>query len=439
MTFGSFLTALASYLMMIPSAALCLFPMHNRLRYSVPRLIGNMALLLGLLLPVAALTDCLLHLSSNTLMLPLLVILFVFYHLHLTVHISQSLAVFCFISSLMSVLTNFTDGINALLSPHSGPDEFSLSGALIHLALSGAAAGLLYVPLHDYGSRMIDRLHLYNIWYATLPISCVFLALNLVLRPDDYAILRNHDGALTFFLSVSLVFFQMLLLAVMFYFIVKIILNAGETEQRNRILEAQERQYRTQRDYIEESARVRHDFRQTIIALKALSDEKDYQAIDDYLDRYVRSLPKNEITQYCRNNAVNALFNYYAQLAAQDGIILDLRIQLPDELPMSDIDLCGMIGNILENAVTACRALEQNKRWIQFTALTQNDSQLCIVATNSFDGKVRQSGGRYLSTHRDGKGTGLLSIATTAAKYGGTAEFSHENGEFYTDVMIPIA
>ena len=112
---------------------------------------------------------------------------------------------------------------------------------------------------------------------------------------------------------------------------------------------------------------------------------------------------------------------------------------MPDELPITDIDLCGMIGNILENAITACRSLEKDKRWIQFTALTLNDAQLCIVATNSFDGNVRQSAGRYLSTHRDGKGTGLLSIASTAAKYGGAAEFSHKNNEFYTDVMIPVA
>ena len=36
-------------------------------------------------------------------------------------------------------------------------------------------------------------------------------------------------------------------------------------------------------------------------------------------------------------------------------------------------------------------------------------------------------------------GIGLLSIASTAEKYGGTAEFSHEGNQFYTDIMIPMS
>ena len=439
MIIHSFLSELASYLMLFPAAAICLFPMRNRIRCRLPRLLWHTALLLAATLPAAALIGCLLPLDSNTLMLPLLVIFFIFYHLHLNVHVSQSLAVFCFACALMSVLSNFTDGLNAILSLRFGSDAFTLADALIQFGLNSAAAGILFIPLWEYGSGMIDHLNLNNVWYATLPISGTFLAINLVLHYDGDGDLYTGAAFRTFFLTVSLILILLLLLLVMFYFIVRIILSAGETEQRNRILEAQERQYRTQRDYIEKSARARHDFRQTIFALKALSDAKDYQAIEDYLDRYVLSLPQNEIIQYCRNNAVNALFNYYAHLASQEDIDLRLRIELPDELPITDIDLCGMIGNILENAITACRSLEKDKRWIQFTALTLNDAQLCIVATNSFDGKVRQSGGRYLSTHRDGKGTGLLSIATTAAKYGGAAEFFHENNEFYTDVMIPIA
>ena len=98
-----------------------------------------------------------------------------------------------------------------------------------------------------------------------------------------------------------------------------------------------------------------------------------------------------------------------------------------------------MIGNILENAIAACRSLDEGKRWIQFTLITQHHSQLCVVATNSFDGRVRKKNNRYLSTSHSGRGIGLLSITSTAEKYGGTAEFSHEGGEFYTDIMIPIS
>ena len=46
--------------------------------------------------------------------------------------------------------------------------------------------------------------------------------------------------------------------------------------------------------------------------------------------------------------------------------------------------------------------------------------------------------GQYLSTRSGGSGLGLKSISSTAAKYGGIARFSHEDGEFSSDVMIPV-
>ncbi|MBQ9359988.1 MAG: GHKL domain-containing protein, partial [Lachnospiraceae bacterium] len=50
--------------------------------------------------------------------------------------------------------------------------------------------------------------------------------------------------------------------------------------------------------------------------------------------------------------------------------------------------------------------------------------------------KLRKKGDRYLSTHKGGNGIGLISIAATAARYDGTAEFSHDEGVFYSEVML---
>ena len=103
---------------------------------------------------------------------------------------------------------------------------------------------------------------------------------------------------------------------------------------------------------------------------------------------------------------------------------------------MSDVDLCSMVGNILENAVTACRKAEEKR--IQLTILTEEAAQLYIVAVNTFNGVVKQSGGRYLSTNRKGSGVGLSSVTSTAEAYGGVARFSHKGTEFYSNIAIPL-
>lgn len=57
---------------------------------------------------------------------------------------------------------------------------------------------------------------------------------------------------------------------------------------------------------------------------------------------------------------------------------------------------------------------------------------LYIVSTNSFNGCTRKSGGEYLSTKRNGEGTGLFSISSVAKKYQGYTRISHNEKEFNT-------
>ena len=72
--------------------------------------------------------------------------------------------------------------------------------------------------------------------------------------------------------------------------------------------------------------------------------------------------------------------------------------------------------------------------------MTQNDAQLVIVSLNSFSGRIKKQGDRYLSTNRKGSGIGLTSISETALRCGGEARFSHDSAkkEFYIDIMMPL-
>ncbi len=157
-----------------------------------------------------------------------------------------------------------------------------------------------------------------------------------------------------------------------------------------------------------------------------------------YLKSYRVSMPKNEAVNYCDNTALNALLNYYGEAAHQHRIRLRIVADLPENLPLSDVDLCNIVGNILDNAITACLDIPETDRYINLSISCPNDVRFGIVSSNSFSGKVRMDGDRYLSTHRGGSGIGLESIRTAAQKYGGNVNFRHEGKEFISGVVIPI-
>lgn len=125
-------------------------------------------------------------------------------------------------------------------------------------------------------------------------------------------------------------------------------------------------------------------------------------------------------------------------MADAAGIRTDWDIEIPDPLPFSELDMTGLFGNLMENAVAGCLTVPEASRYFCLTAQIRHGNRLYIVSTNSFDGKVRKGKDGYLSTKWDGNGIGLSAIAATAEKYGGSAKASNSDTEFFVDVALKI-
>lgn len=438
MTTNSFPALLLSCLIVIPAALLCCLPMKNELRFFKIRVALGGALLLTAASLLAAWLGTRSLLGPNALLPMVLAVFFLFYRLTLRVSLPKALAVFLLVTALLSILSNYACLYDAVRNPTLGAAYVTPDFALFRLALGALAVALLAWPFLRYGSELVERLNIDRIWWMACPFSVILLSINLFLRPMKYETLYVNRVATAVPEILTALLLIWALLCMTFYYIVMGILNAAWTEERNRILEMQESQYQAQRRYMDSTARARHDFKHTLRTLKGMAEAKDYAALDAYLDEYLKSLPVRDVENYCENSAVNALLNYYAQEAQRQGIFLNLQAELDRTTGVSDVDLCGILGNILSNAVTACQDLPKGDRWIQLRVTRYMGESLVIVATNSFNGEVRRKDGRYLSTRRKGSGIGLTSIASTVERYGGRAEFFHEGRTFFTNILIPL-
>lgn len=436
MDFIDLLFIILSNAAVIPAAVMCLAPMKNQLKYSIKTIVISMAIVFSILIPVSSYIQLRFSLNSNTVMLPLMVIFFVAYHLCLKVHISKSIAVFVYVCAVMSVFANTANGFDALVNPTANAFIVTHENAVFQFSISAVGAAALFYPLYKHGSFLIDNLDFNRIWYVTVLISGTVLAVGVSMVPQNYQTLYTNNVFRIFWtLQIVFLLFE-IVLAVIFYFIVDGLLTSTQNEARRRFLETQESRYRKQQKYIEETARARHDFKQTVRMLTTLAVDNDIEGIKEYLIKYSETLPENDVRHYCKNIAVNALLNHYALMAENSGVNINWKIDLPDGIKISDTDLCITIGNILDNAMTACA--DAKERYIKLTIRLHNDSSLYIIAVNSFSGNVKQKGDRYLSTHRNGSGIGLSSVATIAEKNGGTAHFHHDGNEFFSEVVMNV-
>ena len=172
--------------------------------------------------------------------------------------------------------------------------------------------------------------------------------------------------------------------------------------------------------------------------MAGLADNGDFESLRAQLHEYEQELDLNTPVNYCHNAALNALFNYYREMAASENIKTDWKIHIPEPLTVSELDLCSLLGNLLENAIAGCKTVPEDQRFFNLSILLKNMDCLYIVSTNSFDGKVKKNQETYMSTKRNGEGTGLFSIKTIAEKHKGMAQISNNDRNFFIDIMLKL-
>lgn len=182
----------------------------------------------------------------------------------------------------------------------------------------------------------------------------------------------------------------------------------------------------------------RHDYHNHIQAMLALTDRPD--EIRHYLLCLSGDLTAVDTVIKTGNVTLDAILNSKLSLIRNSGIEVSAKAAVPQNLPISDIDLCVIIGNLLDNALEACQSQsDEAERSIRiFIGVLKN--QLYIYCRNTLDGIPKKLGGTYLSSKRkNGRGIGLMRIDSIAARNNGFVNRQHDDGIFATEVVIPLS
>lgn len=181
----------------------------------------------------------------------------------------------------------------------------------------------------------------------------------------------------------------------------------------------------------------RHDYHNHIQAMLALTDNPE--KLRSYLWKLNDDLTMLDTVLKTGNVMVDAILNSKLSLIKAKKIAVSAKATVPPELRISEIDLCAIIGNLLDNAMEAClRQSENEERFIRvYVGILKKQLYICV--TNSAGGEVKKVGRTYLSTKDSpSHGFGLMRIDRLVEKYGGYVNRQNEPGAFATEIMLPL-
>ncbi len=184
----------------------------------------------------------------------------------------------------------------------------------------------------------------------------------------------------------------------------------------------------------------RHDYRNHISNMKIWLSNGNYQKLASYLDELADDLDTVDTVIKTGSVMADAILNSKLNTAEKLGIKLNVKASIPEGLAMSDVELCSVLGNMLDNAVEACASLPEEDRFIR-VYIGRLKGNLYLSVQNSA-GRVRKEKGTYLTTKEEPSenmhGYGLFRIDRVVKKYGGYINRQNEEGIFATELMIPL-
>lgn len=211
------------------------------------------------------------------------------------------------------------------------------------------------------------------------------------------------------------------------------------------MLDYAKNQIQYQKDYYEalsmqmnDIREMKHDARQFLGVMSRLAEEKKYKELKEFLSEYEEKTDTDELPVFCENVIANSMIGYYWLQAKKQNIQFVSRSKISRKTVMQDGDLCIVLGNGLENAIEACRKLNESEpRFVSIEATTIN-SQFLLKIRNSYNGELDIADGSIASTKGSiSHGLGIHSMEKVVAAYEGFIKMEHDEKEFVFMASVP--
>lgn len=181
----------------------------------------------------------------------------------------------------------------------------------------------------------------------------------------------------------------------------------------------------------------RHDYHNHMQVMKARLDMGDMEGLGKYLEELEQELDRVDTLVKSGNLMADAILNSKLTLARRHGISINCKAKLPERLPVEDVDLCVILGNLLDNAIEACGQVEEGGRFLRIY-MTVNKTQFYLSVQNSAKEDPDFDQRNYISRKRGNHGLGMKRVKAAVDKYQGYLKLANEPGIFAAEATMPL-
>lgn len=219
----------------------------------------------------------------------------------------------------------------------------------------------------------------------------------------------------------------------------KKIVEGMKAQEEKSLLEMQNIAYENQNEIIVQSYErlrsLRHDIKNHLLVLKELYLAGDQVAFGQYFEDVLEGVEGDYFAK-SENFVIDSIVNFKLAGLKDSQAHVNVNIRVPHVLNILAYDLTVILGNLLDNAMTALERAEVKRLNLHIGTSFGN---LVIFLENSYDGELSIENGILKSTKPYGNrhGYGLANVEEVVEKYGGDLQIDFSSDLFSVKVLLP--
>ena len=328
----------------------------------------------------------------------------------------------------------------------------TLSALVFELILHKNLNMILVSPVGQFGGRVVSSTAQFLILillirfkrseHRVIPVyySLAMMLIPIITMCFLYQLfVVNNTDKLSFSLMITAV--GIMYINIIVYALFEALIKQSEVELKHKLTsqqyELQLKHYEQLIDNRRKILEMIHDFKNHIIAIEALASENKMLQLWDYLHAIKKETGNIIKTVDTGHPVIDAVLDEKKHVANNAGIDMSIKVMLPEAFGVTNVDICIVLGNAIDNAIEACQKIRDNniKKEINIK-LFVNKSYLVIVISNTTAGPVAAADAENLNEKKLIHGYGLNNIKHTVEKYGGNMQITQTDQTFTLNLIM---
>lgn len=209
-----------------------------------------------------------------------------------------------------------------------------------------------------------------------------------------------------------------------------------ENAMQQYIIEQQKVEFEIRRETINDLNIKCHDLKYQIRAIYdrvGKGDDSGLQEIEGCIVAFQNSYQTG-------SEALNMVLSEKARVCAEKGISLNFMGQGGLICFMSDIDICRLFNNAIDNAIEALDKMGPEQRFVGVN-ISQSGPFISVYFENYYNGQLELSNNMPVTSkeNKQNHGFGLKSIRAIADSYGAQFSIAHDGEVFTLNLLFPYS